>query len=235
MPGNTDWNDDHNHGTCCATIIGAIAKDSSLYAVKVLDSTNSGDSDWTVLGLMWAADNKMDIVSMSIWEPSGVETPDEALSVDIERAAQYCLGAGCLVVGIVGNGGSAPNHWVANYGRCPSVMGIGAIDANKEWWPGSCYGPANLLPEQAVELVAPGVKVPTLNRNHQNVRFTGTSAACPHVAAASALMKSADAALTQLQRRQRLDATADDLLSPGRDDKSGNGLPNCYAAISTGA
>jgi subtilisin len=75
-----------------------VAYDCSLYAVKVM-THGSGDTDWIVAGLMWAADNKMNIASMSLWDNNGAVTPDEAPWEDIERAAQYAFNAGCLVSG----------------------------------------------------------------------------------------------------------------------------------------
>jgi subtilisin family serine protease len=182
----------------------------------------------------------MDIVSMSIWVSAGA-APDEPPIPEIERAAQYCVAAGCLVVGIVGNSGSYPNHWVANHGRCPSVMGIGAVDEGKNWWAhdfynvnhgGSAYGPPELPDNQAVELVAPGEYVLCAGRNPgEIVPYEGTSQACPHVAGAAALVKSINPQMKPAEIRQRLNATAQKLAVARRDDKLGFGLVDCQSAL----
>jgi subtilisin len=206
-----------------------VAYDCALYAVKVM-THGSGDTDWIVAGLMWAAEKKMNIASMSLWDNNGAVTPDEAPWEDIERAAQYAFNAGCLVVGISGNSGDRPKHWVTNPGRCPGVMAIGAVEEAKTWWTHSSYGPPELPPERAVEVTAPGVMIRSTYLGNGFAYYNGTSQACPHVAGAAALMKAIDPSLGPAQLRTRLRTTADDLGPAGQDEKFGAGLLNCINA-----
>lgn len=243
VPNITDWDDDDGHGTHCAGIIAAraahekvigVAYDCSLYAVKVM-SHGRGSTDSVVAGLMWAADNKVDVASLSLWNTNGADAPDEPFWDDIERAAQYAFKAGCFVVGISGNSGDRAKHWVTNPGRCPGVMAVGAIDQSKTWWAESSYGPPELPVEQVVEVTAPGVMVRSTHLGNSFATYNGTSQACPHVAGAAALIKAVDPSLGPAQIRARLRDTADDLGPPGRDEKFGSGLLNCIKSSPTGA
>lgn len=62
--------------------------------------------------------------------------------------------------------------------------------------------------------------------------FFGTSAAAPHAAAIAALVKQANPSFTSQQIiYQRLESTATDIGTPGRDDLTGIGLINAYDAV----
>jgi hypothetical protein len=61
--------------------------------------------------------------------------------------------------------------------------------------------------------------------------FFGTSAAAPNAAAIAALVKQANPTFTPAQIYSRLESTATDIGSPGRDDLTGVGLINAYDAV----
>jgi hypothetical protein len=61
--------------------------------------------------------------------------------------------------------------------------------------------------------------------------YQGTSMAAPHAAAAAALVIAKGAATTPSAVRARLESTADDLGSDGRDNSYGHGLLNLAAAL----
>ena len=61
--------------------------------------------------------------------------------------------------------------------------------------------------------------------------FGGTSSSTPKVAGIVALMLSANPNLTPAQVKSILRATADDVESPGVDDKTGAGRVNAYQAL----
>lgn len=66
--------------------------------------------------------------------------------------------------------------------------------------------------------------------------FFGTSAAAPHAAAISGILKSANPLLTPAQIRSILTGTAIDIMTPGTDRTSGAGIIDAYAATAaTGA
>lgn len=238
VPDIVDWDDDDGHGTHCAGIIAAnapeqgvigVAPECALYAVKVM-TKGSGNTDWLVAGMMWAAQNKMDVASMSLWQTAGAASPDEAPWEDVQRAAQFLTDAGCLVVGIAGNSGSMINHWVTNPGRCPAVMAVGAVDDQGLWWDKSSYGPPELPIAQSVEVAAPGAAIKSTFLGNEFQLYWGTSMACPHVAGAAALCKSIDPTLSAATIRERLRCTAQDRGAAGLDEKYGLGILDCVAA-----
>jgi len=61
--------------------------------------------------------------------------------------------------------------------------------------------------------------------------WDGTSMATPHVSGVAALIWSADPSLTNVQIREAMDATAEDLGDPGRDVYYGYGLVQAKAAL----
>jgi hypothetical protein len=61
--------------------------------------------------------------------------------------------------------------------------------------------------------------------------FFGTSSAAPNAAAIAALVKQANPTFTPAQIYSRLESTATDIGSPGRDDLTGVGLINAYDAV----
>ena len=63
--------------------------------------------------------------------------------------------------------------------------------------------------------------------------FYGTSAAAPHAAAIAALVKSAMPTLTQAQITTTLESTALDIMAPGFDRDSGNGIVMAYQAVAS--
>ncbi len=61
--------------------------------------------------------------------------------------------------------------------------------------------------------------------------FFGTSAAAPHAAAVAALLWQADPSISPAEIVALLRGTARDIEDPGRDDLSGDGLVDAYAAL----
>lgn len=100
------YGDDNGHGTHCAgtavapdneTGVVGVSLQSELYAVKVLDSQGGGDFGDVAAGVEWAADQGIDVVSLSL----GGSIPVQAL----EDACQYAVDQGSLVVAAAGNDG----------------------------------------------------------------------------------------------------------------------------------
>lgn len=234
-----DWEDTHGHGTHCAGIIGArnnhtgiigVAPECDLYALRVHDG-NGGNTDWIFAAMEWAAREKMQVVSLSQWDTSGVGVPDAPYWTDMQRGAEILAQAGCIVVGIAGNCGAQDNHWVSNPGRCPAIMATGSVDSNRSWADSSAYGPDHLPEEQAVEIAAPGVAVLSTLPGGGYGHYSGTSMACPHVSGAAALLCQIRSEWSVPQIRGHLKATADDAGPSGRDAKFGVGILNCEKAV----
>ena len=238
VPGVTSWDDDNRHGTHCAGIVGArnnligivgVAPGASLFAVKVLNAGGSGQFSWILAGMGWAAQNKMDIVSMSLG--SSASSPDVACVLAYQRAAQVLDRSGCLVVAAAGNSNGSTRPWVVQPARCPGFMAVAAVDQNRQLASFSSHGPTTLCPDCGVEIAAPGVSVKSTVPGGGYQTLSGTSMACPHVSGAAALLKQLHPTWSPTQIRGHLKRTASDLGAPGTDERFGAGLLNCFRAV----
>ena len=221
VTGGYDWvnddndpMDDHGHGTHCAGIAAAVIDNnkgiagiaqSSIMAEKVLNAEGWGYYSWVASGIIHAADNDADIISMSL----GGESP----STTLERACEYAWNKGCVLVAATGNDGISSILYPAKY---DTVIAVGALsDCNTRWrW--SNYGPE-------MELIAPGVSILSTIRGNNYAKWNGTSMATPHVSGVAALVWSKTPGLTNQQVRNILKNTADDLGTPGWDKYYGYG------------
>lgn len=225
-PDAPDWRGtDDPHGTFCAAIIGCrntngsmvgIAPECDLFALRT-NKNGQGTVDYLIAAMGWAAANKLDIVSMSQRDFTGADDPHEPYWEDLNRAAEECTKAGCIVVGIAGNSGAQSNPWVTNPGRCPQVIAVGGTRQDDSWWTSSSYGPDDLPQEEAVEIVAPGDHVFSIMPGGIFVPGSGTSFAAPQVAGACALLKQLRPDLTPAQLRTLLKTASRDLGPQGRD------------------
>jgi subtilisin len=238
VPGVASWDDDQGHGTHCAGIVGArhnqvgivgVAPRSSLYAVKVLSASGSGQLSWILAGMGWAEQNGMDVASMSLG--SNVNGPDVACILAYQRAAERLINAGCTVVAAAGNAGRTSTPWVGQPARCAGFMAVAAVDQNRNLASFSSRGPASLCAECGVEIAAPGVSVRSTYPGGDYRSLSGTSMACPHVAGAAALLKELRPTWSPAQIRARLKATASDIGAPGNDPSFGAGLLDCHRAV----
>jgi subtilisin len=242
---NRDWDplDDNGHGTHVAGIIAAIddgpnvlyggsmvsvvgaAPQVSLYIAKALDSNGVGSTSNIVAALNQAAKHGVDVVNMSIGSPFSSRT--------FQAACDNAYAAGVLLVAAAGN---EALPWLDVPARYGSVLSVAAINEANQRASFSNYN-------NNLELCAPGVDVlstmpgypVTLTQAPYYYQMdydalSGTSMACPHVTAAAALVMAAHPDWTNVQVRQRLDATAADLGAPGRDRYYGFGLVDAAAA-----
>jgi subtilisin len=214
-----EWDDDHDHGTHCAGIAGAagnesgvvgVAPGTTLHAVKVISASGSGSASSIAEGLQWVADQGYDVASMSL----GSTSPSEV----IHDAVKYATDRGVLVVAAAGNEGPDEDelHYPAAY---PEAIAVGAVDEDDDLADFSLTG-------DAVELVAPGVDVPSTVIGDY-AAFSGTSMATPHVSGAVGLMRAAG--YSRSETRRRFAATAQDLDMD--EDEQGNGLLDLPAAV----
>jgi subtilisin len=201
--------DDHDHGSYCCSIVAAqhnsllgayrgVAPDIDLYACKVLDAKGSGSYANIAAGVDWCRTNGMDIISMSLGGPSSASVLQQACD-----AAWY---AGLLVVAAAGNSG--PEEGTVGYpGAYQSVLAVAASDYDDAIAEFSSRGPES-------EVSAPGRSITgawagftyqdyvVAGSNNKYMCASGTSAACPHVAAGAALLKAWYPAMTNSEMRQ---------------------------------
>ncbi len=222
-----------SHGTACAGVAGAIGNNgvglagvswsSRLIPIRMGYGTLFTQTDWVVDAITWAVDNDADILSCS-W---GGLAPTQALLDAVDYAESGRAGLGTIVVFSAGNGNEV--EYPAAY---PSTIAVGAsspcderksqssCDGETWWW--SATGPE-------LDVVAPGVLIPSLDNvgaagsvaGSYVTNFNGTSAACPHVAGALALLLAMDPTLTSDEARSRLQLTAADEVGIASEDTVG--------------
>jgi subtilisin family serine protease len=211
-----------SHGTHVAGVIAAgmdnglsvagLAPEARILPVVVLNPC-SGMSSWAADGLYWAVDSGATVANLSLQYNVGTRY--------FQDAVLYTVGAGVPVVAAAGNTGTGGVAWPA---RWPEVIAVGSLDSN-----GNAAGSSAVGPE--VDVAAPGVSVLSTVNIRDVALKSGTSMACPHVAATVALMKSVAPALSIEQLRGALEGTCVDVQAPGVDQTSGHGLIDAAAAV----
>ncbi|HAV43455.1 TPA: hypothetical protein DCX15_05515, partial [bacterium] len=222
---NNNPMDDHGHGTHCAGIASAATNNGigivgvnwyvRLMAVKGLTAEGSGYATWLAEGIVYAADNGANVISMS-WGGYGD-------SQTVENALNYAYAKGVVLVAAAGNKNSSSAPLPAKYAN---VMAIAATDSNdsKAWF--SNYG-------DWIDVAAPGVKILSTVLDNNYASWSGTSMACPHVSGLAGLILSQDPRLTPAEVREIIRKTADniDAINPGYEGKLGTGRINAHKAI----
>ncbi|MFX1560558.1 MAG: S8 family serine peptidase, partial [Promethearchaeota archaeon] len=252
-----DAYDDNGHGTACAWnavgdgtasggVLKGIAPGANLLAIKVLDSSGSGEDDIIAQGIEFAIQQNVDVISISL----GGEWSDNAFLVEpsldeIENAVQ----AGISVVVAAGNSGPAALT-INSPGVAEKAVTVGASYADTGIVAFSSVGPVLRTNSDPLgytakpDVVAPGYLVVSGRGNDVNTdeyqpynvsqygtsytRWSGTSASTPMVAGMIALLAQKNLALTPVEAKAALMKTATDL---GNDPMSqGRGLANVSRA-----
>ncbi|MEC1663160.1 subtilisin AprE [Bacillus halotolerans] len=223
VPSETNpYQDGSSHGTHVAGTVAAlnntigvlgVAPSASLYAVKVLDSTGSGQYSWIINGIEWAISNNMDVINMSLGGPTG----STALKTVVDKA----VASGIVVVAAAGNEGSSGSSSTVGYpAKYPSTIAVGAVNSSNQRASFSSAG-------SELDVMAPGVSIQSTLPGGTYGSYNGTSMATPHVAGAAALILSKHPTWSNAQVRDRLESTATNL---GSSFYYGKGLINVQAA-----
>ncbi len=237
LPGDADGHGTHVAGTIAARkdnetgVVGA-APSAKVMSLRVLDATGSGTTAAVSQACDLAGDQRIKIVNAS-------------LSGGYSRAVQEAIAShpDTLYVVAAGNGSTDgigdDNDLTPTY-PCAlaqaNIVCVGASDSSDRRAPFSNYG---LL---SVDLLAPGVNIlSTWIDDPVNgcasscyVYSSGTSMAAPHVAAALALMRAANPALTSTALKTLLLSGVDPKLAFAATAVSGGRL-NAATAVSAAA
>lgn len=221
--------DDHGHGTHVAGIAAATLNNAlgiaglaqvGLYAVKVLNSFGSGSWADVAGGILWCADHTPDrtVINLSL----GACTANPGT----QDAIRYAYNTrGKLLVAAAGNLGNCQDQ--VNYpARFDEVVAVTCTRQGEGLCGFSVQGPK-------AEISAPGDRILSTWATSDAAYATGngTSMSAPHVAAAAALVWGQRPALTNVQVRHRLDATAQDLGALDRDAGFGWGEVDAACAL----
>lgn len=188
--------DGNGHGTHCAGVAAgprspaggrryAVAPDVTLLVGKVLSDAGSGFDDQILDGIDWAAEHGAKVISMSLGSERSLGQP---FPPQYERVAESLMRTGVLLVAAAGNSSGRPffTSPVENPASCPSIMGVAAVDQNRNVAPFSCAQMDNI---GILDISGPGVAVYSTWTGGGYRSISGTSMATPHVAGVAALYR----------------------------------------------
>jgi len=251
-----------NHGTACAGIIGAnsnnglgvsgIAPNCRIMSISNSLAGTPNSRQRRADGINFAVNNGASIISNSWSSAVQYQIIDDAITNAVTNGRN---GLGGVVVFAAGNDNGAVSY-PANSNA--NIIVVGAMSPcgqrksptscdGETWW-GSNFG-------AQLDISAPGVLIPTTDRQGANgyntatgvagdytQNFNGTSSACPHVAAVAALILSQNPNLTQIQVANIIESTAQKVggynyqTTAGRingtwHNEVGYGLIDAFAAV----
>ena len=223
-------NDEYNHGTHVAGIIGASANNGegisgvcwnvSILSIRAGFKTADGlsgvlqDDDCSA-GIIYAADMGADVINLS-WG-------DYVYSPIIADACEYAYQQGSIVVVSAGNTASAGLMYPAHLAH---TISVGSVDAQRDRFWQSSYG-------AQLDIMAPGVNVMSCFDVEEPYyeKMSGTSMSAPYVSGAVALLLAREPELNYEMVRARLVQSAIDLGDDGYDQYYGYGLLNISALL----
>ncbi|MCC6174957.1 MAG: S8 family serine peptidase [Chloroflexi bacterium] len=202
-----------DHGTLMAGVaaastnngigIAGVGFDASLMNGKVLGDDGFGLDSWIASGIVWAADNGAQVISLSLGE-------DSPCGFTLQSAVDYAWNRGAVIVAAAGNGdanGIGLAHAEAP-GNCNHVLAIAATDPSDSRAVFSNYG-------DGVDLAAPGVSILSTDFIGGYHTVTGTSPATPHVAGVAALVWTTPAGTSNQSVVDQITQTADRIAGTG--------------------
>jgi hypothetical protein len=232
LPDNNP-NDEDGHGTHVAGIAAAAGNNgrgitgvswgATLMAVKSLDKDGKGTTSSIAEGINYAVVNGADVINLSV-QSSGSQFPCPGFET-VRLAMQNALQKGVLVIVAAGNQNASA---LACPGALTEAFAVGATDFSD-----FRLGNSNRGPE--LDVMAPGDTIYSTTRGttpaEQYGFLSGTSMAAPHVSGLVALLLSSKPGLAPHELREIIEATAEDLGSPGYDVEYGHGRINARYAL----
>lgn len=226
-----DLEDDFNHGTGVAGIIGArengkgmvgVAPDARLLVLKT-DEAGSIDPDAVNAALRFATQQGAAVTNISMAYYGAIPEASKQIIRDALASGMF------LAVAAGNDGADTPTHpaVMAQITGDGALLAVGAVDGNNLIADFSNRAGAT----QDFFLVAPGVNQLMPITDNSMGYASGTSFAAPFVSGAAAVLLSKDPHLTGAQLASILLETATDLGDAGVDPIYGHGLVNLEAAL----
>lgn len=195
------------HGIACGGIIAAVDNTIGLkgvaYGAELMSVSNTliyseSIKEKLANGINWSWMNGADIISNS-WGSNSLQSNliNDAINNALSKGRN---GKGCLLVFAAGNDNSSSVSYPSNLDGVISVGAMSMCGERKSF--SSCDGVTNWGSNYGsdLDLVAPGVQIcTTWSGSNYNLSFSGTSAACPHVAGILALILEVNPDLTYEQ------------------------------------
>lgn len=212
------WTDRNGHGSHTGGIIAArsfgIGRNCvKLVSAKALGDNGTGSDDGIARSIRWCLEKGATILNLSLGSPQ----PSPTINRELEEAARR----GVMCVCAAGNDGGPVNQPAAQ----EFCLAITAIDRQRELAGFSSRG-------NEADAAAPGVEIQSLAPGGAFAVMSGTSMACPWVAAYLAVKRAYDLArgvkpiASVAEAIEWLTRDSTDLGKPGRDPLYGVGLPD---------
>lgn len=174
--------DDNGHGThvtgsICAEDNGCgmvgVAPESKVLPIKALDAAGNGNNSIIAKGIIFAADNKCNFITMSLGSPVD--------SSDIYNAIKYAIKKGCVIFCAAGNSGEGnPIMYPAKYAE---TIAIGSVDRNLNRSNFTCKG-------DELDFLSPGQDIFSCVPDNSYAIMSGTSMANPFAVGCASLLLS---------------------------------------------
>lgn len=165
----------YNYNNTINNIYG-VAPKCKIMPIKVLSDTGEGDLSDLIEGLVFATQQKIDIISMSLGGGG-------SYSKIFHNAIKDAFDENIFICAATGNENSGLNY--------PSLFPeVFPVASHNEFNKISYF--SNHGPEMKRGLCAPGEQIYSLKNINQYSYKSGTSMSCPHVAGAAALIKQID-------------------------------------------
>jgi subtilisin family serine protease len=231
-PLGASWDDDIfiSHGTHCAGIasadtnngvgIAGVGWDCSILPVKVLGFLGTGTEADIAAGIVWAADNGADVISLSLGSPD--------FGAVLENAVDYAAGLNVVLVAATGNTAGVPIFAPARY---DATIAVGATDNRDTIASFTTTGPEMTVTAPGVDVWSTWDTLEFLGPTDGYTLQSGTSMATPHVAGVVGLMLSVNPSLTRQEVQDILQTTSIDLGTPGFDPIYGHGRIDAFEAV----
>lgn len=179
---NKDPIDHNGHGTHVAGTIAAqdnqygmvgVSPMAKIIPIKALSDDGSGSLQNIVQAIIWAADQKVDFITMSL---GCAQTTDS-----LARAIKYAANKNVVIFCAAGNEG--PSVDVMYPAKYEDVISIGAIDKNLRRTDFTCSG-------ESLDFLAPGQDIISCVPGNQYAMMSGTSMSNPFAVGCAALVAS---------------------------------------------
>jgi subtilisin family serine protease len=210
VTGSSSYADQNGHGTHVAGTAAAkdntinvvgVAPGATLYAVRVLNSSGSGQNSWIISGINWVTARKTSnpsrpmVANMSLGGYTG-STTYQAMDIAVRNSVT----AGVVYTIAAGNSSADASKY--SPAHVTEAITVGAYDpSNNRWASYSNYG-------TIVDILAPGSNIISTYYNGGTTTMSGTSMAAPHVAGTAALYLSNNTSATPAAVRAALLAAA---------------------------
>ncbi|MEC0107828.1 S8 family peptidase [Paenibacillus taichungensis] len=205
--------DGNGHGTHVAGIaasitnngvgIAGVAPLASIVPLRVLDNNGQGTTGNVGNGLVYAANNGIQVVNLSLGGPTG-----EAF---LQAAVQYAWDRGAVIIAAAGNDNTSFPIVPASYPNVIAVASTNPSDLKSNF---SNYG-------SWVDMAAPGDTILSTYLGGSYAYLSGTSMAAPHVAGVAALLAASGKTNAQIR----------DALCFASDPVSGSGVYWTYGRL----